>query len=405
MNSCFILADDFTGANDTGVQLTRRGFRTRVVLDPAALADDGLSYVLDSESRNMSGPESREKTARLLSGVDLGRFDCVIKKVDSTLRGNIAEEIAELDRAYESELVVFMPALPSLGRTTEGGVHKLNGVPIGETELARDPRKPVLQDDIAKILGSVYDEPVGRLPLAQLRGGIFRFDTARLWACDAVTDSDMHAVIAAAKATGRRVLWVGTAAIADRLIETERPGRPALAVIASIRDVARQQIRFAREKGLRVLQVDVAALLRGGAERDYVARAAELLQAGEDLAFVSSASCDRAALDASLTAGAERGLDPDAVAEYTCSAIARMAAAIMDRVPISGLFLSGGDTAIHFFSQVGAGGSEILFELAVGIPVMRLTGGRFEGLKVITKAGAFGSVDALPGIMRKLGEV
>ena len=33
MNRCFIVADDFTGANDTGVQLTRRGYRTKVLLN------------------------------------------------------------------------------------------------------------------------------------------------------------------------------------------------------------------------------------------------------------------------------------------------------------------------------------------------------------------------------------
>ncbi len=36
--------------------------------------------------------------------------------------------------------------------------------------------------------------------------------------------------------------------------------------------------------------------------------------------------------------------------------------------------------------------------------MMRLAGGRFDGLKVITKAGAFGSEEVLPNIMRKLGE-
>ena len=97
-------------------------------------------------------------------------------------------------------------------------------------------------------------------------------------------------------------------------------------------------------------------------------------------------------------------MDRDAVAEFTSTEISRMAAEILDRVQVSGLFLSGGDTAIHFLNCVGAEASEIVFELTVGIPLMRLAGGRFDGLKVITKAGAFGSVDALPMIMRKLGE-
>ena len=270
MNRYCIVADDFTGSNDTGVQLSRRGLRTRVVLRSSGIGQDDISYVLDTESRNIPGEEAGALTAKLLEGVDLSAFDCVIKKVDSTLRGNIPEEIAEVDRAYGSDLVIFMPALPGLGRTTENSIHKLNGVRIGLTELARDPRKPVLQDNIAEILRLAFSEPVGQLHLEQIRSGRIDLSGARLWACDAVTDGDMQLVIAAARRHGRHILWVGTAAIADNLLEDEAPQRPALAVIASVSDVARQQIRHAEEKGLRVLQLDIPALLRGEAP-DYVA--------------------------------------------------------------------------------------------------------------------------------------
>ena len=404
MNRCFIVADDFTGANDTGVQLTRRGFRTKVVLKPEGVADDGLSYVLDTESRNIPGEESREKVARLLAGLDLKNFDCVIKKVDSTLRGNIAEEIQETDRVFGSELVIFMPALPALGRTTKDSVHRLNGIRIGYTELAHDPRKPVLQDNIAGILRSAYDESVGALMLRQIRAGEIDFSAARLWACDAETNEDMLAVIHAAKKTGKRVLWVGTAAMADALLNAEQPALPALAVIASVSEVARKQIRYAESKGLKIQTVDIADIIRGGDCSFYVQRAVDALKAGEDLAVVSSASYDRAELDASISAGAEQGMGRDEVAEFTGNAISDVAADILDAVKVSGLFLSGGDTAIHFIDAVKATGAEIVFELTVGIPMMRLSGGRFDGLKVITKAGAFGSEDVLPTIMRKLAE-
>ena len=404
MNRCFIVADDFTGSNDTGVQLTRRGFRTMVTLNPAGVKDDGLSYVLDTESRNIPGAEARAKVAGLLAGLDLSGFDCVIKKVDSTLRGNIAEEIQETDRVHGSELVIFMPALPTLGRTTKNSVHKLNGVRIGMTELARDPRKPVLQDNIAEILRSAYDEPVGALTLPAIREGQIDLSSARLWACDAESNEDMRAVIAAAKATGKRTLWVGTAAMADNLINAEHPPLPSLAVIASVSEVARKQIHFAEGKGLLVQTVDIADILRGGDKSVYVLRAVDALRAGQDLAFVSSASYDRAELDASVAAGAARGMSRDEVAEFTGDTISELAADILDQVKVSGLFLSGGDTAIHFFDAVHATGSEIVFELSVGIPMMKLSGGRFDGLKVITKAGAFGTEEVLPVIMRKLGE-
>ena len=200
------------------------------------------------------------------------------------------------------------------------------------------------------------------------------------------------------------MLWVGTAAMADALLNADQPPLPSLAVIASVSEVARKQIHFAESKGLKIQTVDIADIIRGGDCSFYARRAVETLRTGVDLAVVSSASYDRAELDASLAAGAEQGMSRDEVAEFTGNAISDLAAQILDEVKVSGLFLSGGDTAIHFIDAVKATGAEIVFELTVGIPMMRLAGGRFDGLKVITKAGAFGSEEVLPNIMRKLGE-
>jgi uncharacterized protein YgbK (DUF1537 family) len=43
-------------------------------------------------------------------------------------------------------------------------------------------------------------------------------------------------------------------------------------------------------------------------------------------------------------------------------------------------------------------------EVITGIPLMKLTGGEFNGLKIITKAGAFGKNEAIEYCMRKLKE-
>ncbi|MEG1632632.1 MAG: four-carbon acid sugar kinase family protein [Oscillospiraceae bacterium] len=404
MPSYLIVADDFTGSNDTGVQLSRRGLRTKVVFDGHSISGDGCSYVLDTESRNMPSAESGEKLAALLASTELRPFDRVIKKVDSTLRGNIARETLELDRAFGSELVIFMPALPALARTTVCGIHMLNGLRITETELARDPRKPVTQDCLAEILAAEFSEPVASLPLDTIRGGTISFDGARLFACDAETDADMRAVISAAAATGKRILWVGTAAIADNLLALDRPSAAALAVIASVSDTTRAQVLYAQSRGLSLVSVDVAALLRGGGADGYVRRAAELLADGRDVALISSATYDRAELPRSLAAGETFGMDAESVAAFAGERISEIAAELLRLAPVSGLFLCGGDTAIHFFERVGSHGSEILQEVSVGIPMMRLVGGDFDGLKVITKAGAFGSDEVLPAILRKLCE-
>ena len=51
--------------------------------------------------------------------------------------------------------------------------------------------------------------------------------------------------------------------------------------------------------------------------------------------------------------------------------------------------------------NIGADGSEILAEILVGVPLVRVKGGACEGLKLVTKAGAFGTEDAAAFAMRK----
>ena len=77
---------------------------------------------------------------------------------------------------------------------------------------------------------------------------------------------------------------------------------------------------------------------------------------------------------------------------------------VLKRVKVSGVFLTGGDTSIGFLQKAKANGSYILEEIAVGIPKMEIIGGSFDGLPVVTKAGAFGKDDAIVYGMRKLKE-
>ena len=379
MNRYLIVADDFTGANDTGVQLKRRGVPTSVVFSSEFIASEG-SFVLDTESRAL-GPEEAAAAVRAgLKGVDLTAFGRVMKKVDSTLRGSVAAEIKAVDELYGSELVVFAPALPDLGRTTVGGVHLLKGIPITRTELAKDPKTPVTEDNITRLLEAVYDEPVTHISEDQVSAGEIDFSAGRVFTCDSATNADLRSVIQAAVATGKRTLWVGTAAMADHLLGVEVEVPPALAVVASVSAVSREQVNFAAGEGIPLVSVPIPELLTGEQKMEtYVAQTVALLKEGKDAILASSASCNRAELDRSVAVG--------------------------EKTPISGMFLTGGDTALGFFMEARSLGSSIVTEIAVGIPMMRLSGGPFAGLKVVTKAGAFGKEDAITFALRKLKEV
>jgi uncharacterized protein YgbK (DUF1537 family) len=66
------------------------------------------------------------------------------------------------------------------------------------------------------------------------------------------------------------------------------------------------------------------------------------------------------------------------------------------------VIVTGGDTAMSFFDLLGADGVEIEGEILKGIVMGHLTGGKWNNLTVVTKAGAFGREDALEKIMDNL---
>jgi uncharacterized protein YgbK (DUF1537 family) len=63
------------------------------------------------------------------------------------------------------------------------------------------------------------------------------------------------------------------------------------------------------------------------------------------------------------------------------------------------LILTGGDTALSVLNLLKAEGIGIEGELLEGIVKGHLVGGDWDGLTIITKAGAFGKEDALEKIM------
>ncbi len=401
-----VIADDFTGANDTGVQLARAGFDTCVLLRPDGVQNDTRSYVLDTQSRALPVQQAVDAVRRAIGAIALEDFTYVIKKIDSTLRGHIAQEVLAVDQMFGSDLVLCMPALPDLGRTTQQGVQHLHGVPLLQTELRSDPQTPVTEDHLPRLLQSVYEREVALLSLAQVRSGAIDLGTHRVYVCDAVTNADMQTVVAAALASGkRRILWVGSAAIADRLMAQTCPVAPSLALVASVSDVTRRQVAYARQAGACWQVVPVERHLDGQELSEIVAEACQTLSQGRDVIVLSSATASRDALQRTWEAGQRLGLSPQETGRRTQRIMGELARQILGKQLVSGLLLSGGDTALGVLQALGAAGSRVLGEAAIGMPYLRIEGGRYHGLPAITKAGAFGQEDAIAFGLRKLREM
>ena len=399
-----IIADDFTGSNDTGVHIRKRGLPVDVILYPENGWASGHSMVLDTESRNIPAAEAHDKVAKLAGAVLKDEsFDLIYKKVDSTLRGNIVQELQAILELYKADRVVFAPAFPKIGRTTLNGIQRLKDVPLMETEMAHDPVSPIKTDSIISLMESGMSEAVIHHGLTEIRGRNFHLGSGRLHTFDATETTDLLEISRAVQATGGKTLWVGSAGLAEAIFEQVLPQRPVLAIVGSVSATSQEQMNVAEQHGIHVVQPVLRDLLVNSRIDSYADAVLGELNDGRDIILTVTRS--REDFENSKAVGDAFQMDPQQVAIQIQTYLGQLTEMVLQRTSVAGLFLTGGDTSLAVIRQLQASGCAIQREVLTGIVQSRLTGGTYDGLPIITKAGAFGAPDDLYFCLDKLKEV
>lgn len=168
MTFLLIIADDFTGALDTGVQFAACGISTKVVVDPETdlSGDRAQVLVVDTETRHLPAGEARSVVLRLAVRARKAGIPYIYKKTDSALRGNIGAELAAVLEASGEERLPFFPAFPQTGRITRGGIHYVDGIPVTESPFGRDPFEPVQSSVVTELIAGQTGTPATSLPAA-----------------------------------------------------------------------------------------------------------------------------------------------------------------------------------------------------------------------------------------------
>lgn len=224
-----IIADDLTGANDTALQFHTKGARTKILLDgeySPNVKDVTEVWAISSESRNCSAEEAVkrvENAVRTFS--DKFSFEYFYKKIDSTLRGHIAVETLKMLEILEYDAAIIIPAFPQEGRITVGGYHLLKGIPIGRTEIARDPHSPIIESHFPTLLKSQLEEDkkelVGTLDLKTVMNGAGPIlikinelikEGKKLIIADSTSITDIEQIALAISKCDKKLLPTGTAA-------------------------------------------------------------------------------------------------------------------------------------------------------------------------------------------------
>jgi uncharacterized protein YgbK (DUF1537 family) len=392
-----IIADDLSGAADCAVGFVAAGFDSVVLLDGASEEAMPAAAVVavDTDSRRDAGPTAAVKARAALGAHGADRR--VIKKIDSTLRGGWAAEVAAMQPALGLALVA--PAFPALGRTVRGGLVLVHGTPLAETatwrleHAERDARPAHMLEAAGLRCETVSADLLDGTPDA-LRQALAR---ARGRGCQALVFDTEHAAQLGALADATRdlpdVFWVASAGLAREIArhapsapsagvahEPAVPGRGVLTIVGSLSPIAERQIACLAEQPDSPVHTIPPALLRKPPAADAVAPSwARAIHA--DIAR---------GLDAVACIGADADLDPSEGPLLAGHLALHLAPAMREA---AGLVLTGGETARAMLERLGIARLRMLGESEPGVALSCSMTGRPQ--YIATKAGAFGDAESL----------
>jgi len=257
MVKLLVLADDFTGSLDTGVQFRAKGTRLRFAAEGKNVFD-GLDdtvrvLIVDTESRHLPPQQAASLIRSIVADAVRAGVSCIYKKTDSGLRGNIGAELGAALEASGRARLHFVPAYPQVNRVTRQGIQYIGGIPVAESVFGSDPFNPVHFSGVDQIINSQDPVPVTLVQDNALpEAGIALYD--------AETMEDLHTIAQNLRQQQELHLLAGCAGFASVLpqlleLEPAEDSLPAFAprlltVCGSINPITLEQLDTAEAAGI-----------------------------------------------------------------------------------------------------------------------------------------------------------
>ena len=342
-----IVADDLTGALDTGTPFVDAGLSVAVAVDVEVVEDviatGAEVVVVNTVSRALDPHRAADRVRQAAAALGRASPEFAMKKIDSRLKGNVAAESEALAIALGRRRLLVAPAVPDQGRFTRE----------------------------AHVAGFGVAEP---LPVAPLFSG--RAMEVRI--ADAASDEDLDGIVASvdwATSVGVGARGLGRA-LARRLARHKSP--------APFEPSPRTLFAFGSRDPITEEQMTV--LLESGfiaSRRD--ARAGDVPRNGEPARLPMLIRCTGALTEAS-----------EIVAERFAEGVSKIVAATNPDM----LMMGGGDTAYAILHSLGARVLVPKGEIEAGVPWFETERGEGEPMRCAVKSGGFGNARSLLKVLR-----
>lgn len=406
MIKMLIIADDFTGALDTGVKFSSAGAKTKVVTDMEIDFHQDMPeevLVLCAPTRHLPAKEAYDTILRIVRRAAQANIGCIYKKTDSALRGNIGAELsAALDGSGE-EALFFIPALPAMNRITLEGTHYIDGVPVDQSVFGQDPFEPVEKSYIPDLLHQQCDETVHVVPREQLQH-ISPGDLKGICVFDCASKADMEKEVQFLAEQNCLRLLAGCSGLAESLPaylgltnadagEKKKSLNKLLVICGSVNPISCSQLDYGETRGYRRIHISAENLLGNaetmrGDENDPLDYLWNAYRQSEYLMIDSLQGDGEQVLEGTGK------LTLEEIRQRISRSLGRIIKGLLDRGADSRILIIGGDTLLAFLEAIHCTELTPVCELQPGV-VLSLVSYQGKQYEVLSKSGGFGEENLL----------
>jgi len=420
-----IIADDLTGANDSGVQLAKQGLNTSVLLKKT---DENLKeevVVFDTDSRDINTEHAEERVEEISKYLIEQGYEFIFKKIDSTMRGNIGSELRGLSKVNRSDFVFIAPGYPNNGRQVIDGYHYVHDTLLHETEIADDPLMPVKESYLPQLLKQQLNEEIGLINDRDIKDGKqhiqtllenFKEKNIQYIVVDSKDGKDLKNILLQTNDMDYNITYAGSAGLANYLPEIlnetyqekhlniQSKEKPVLAVVGSVNINSRNQLDYLLEnKELNVIQVQSEILVSEKSMQekelkriyDYITK--HYNNGKNSVIYTSGGKED---IRRAQEVGKQNNLTSNQVSYKIVDSLGEVIATLIKDDLFQGLIATGGDTIRSIAENVGVSGFYLHDELQTGVPIVSFK--EYPEFFCVTKAGGFGDENIFIDAMNKL---
>ena len=154
-----ILADDLTGAADCAGRCHQAGIAATIALPGARVHESGGAICCTTDSRHLPADVAARRVRELAAGMSEYAGSTWYKKIDSTLRGHLGQELDALLDTLGRSCALVCPAFPAQRRGLADGYLVIDPAPAQPlhlpTLLTHQSRRSVVAIGLDDVRGGV----------------------------------------------------------------------------------------------------------------------------------------------------------------------------------------------------------------------------------------------------------